>query len=279
MTATVDTTSISPHLWQQANVMVDRRLPLWARRSNPVIRRHLGGHWRALPLETDLLGRVLLIQFAFIGLSVFFPIGLMLMFAMLPVSLALLPFAFGMYGRMLINIGKFTVSTIVSEQFNNTFVLLRLTPMSLAHILYSKAAAGVWRYVEDFGLIVMAGALLSVPVLALQYAAYWSFDDMVLTSRLMLALGLITTTLRLLLEPIMVASLAVVVGIGVPWRAPALLSLAAIGFFYFLLINLLRLVPMSSDMHFLVEIVLPVALPAAIIFVSFRLAEHILRRD
>jgi hypothetical protein len=125
-----------------------------------VIRRHLGGHWRALPVETDILLRVMAVQLGIIALTLLIPGLFILMFMVLPVSLVLLPIVFLMYARMLGNIGRFTVEMIVSEKANSTFELLRVTPMSLTHILYSKAAAGVWRYVEDFGLIIIGGALL-----------------------------------------------------------------------------------------------------------------------
>ncbi len=258
---------------------MDRRLPLWARRTNPVIRRHLGGHWRALPLETDLLLRIVSIQLVFIAASLLIPGLFVLMFMVLPVSLVLLPFLFMMYVRMAANIGRFTAEMIVSEHASGSFELLRVTPISLRHILYSKAAAGVWRYVEDFGLIIVGGALLSLPVLSLVYAPFWTLEYDMLGSRLLVAAALLTSVLRLVLEPIMVASVAVLVGISVPWRAPALMSLLAMGFFYILLMNLPRLLPLSLEMHFVVDCVLPLAVPLLVIFGAFRLSEHLLRRD
>src|SRR5690606_3350013 len=219
--------------WGDFTPSVDRHLPAWARRSNPVVRRHLGIHWKVLPLEVDLLTRLLLIQLAVIAISIPVPILLPLLFTMLPVSLVLLPFVLAAYARLLLQVGSFTVRMIVDEQNNNTLALLRTTPMSLRHILYSKAAAGVWRTVEDLGLIIMGAALLTLPVIGLQYAAYWPLDEVNVISRVALALGLLTSVARLFVEPVMIASFAIVVGTIVPSRTPALLSLAGLGFFYF----------------------------------------------
>jgi hypothetical protein len=265
--------------WGDFTPSVDRHLPAWARRSNPVVRRHLGIHWKVLPLEVDLLTRVLLIQIAIIAISIPVPILLPLLFTMLPVSLVLLPFVLAAYARLLLQVGSFTVRMIVDEQNNNTLALLRTTPMSLRHILYSKAAAGVWRTVEDLGLIIMGAALLTLPVIGLQYAAYWPLDEVNVISRVALALGLLTSVARLFVEPVMIASFAIVVGTIVPSRTPALLSLAGLGFFYFLLINLPRALMMPPELRMLLEFVLPIVLPLVLSMVAFRLAETVLRRD
>lgn len=266
-------------LWDDFSPTLDRHLPEWARRSNPVVRRHLGIHWKVLPLETDLLLRLLLIQGALILASLPLPIILPLIFTMLPVALVVLPFVFFAYGRALIQVGIFTTRMIVDEQHNNTLLLLRTTPISLPHILYSKAAAGVWRQIEDLGLIVMGAAILSLPVLGLQYATYWPFEEISLLSRATLAFGLLASLLRLFLEPIMIAALAILVGTTVPVRTPAMTALGGLGFFYFLLVNLPRLLPMSLEMRVIVEFALPVALPVLITIAAFRLAVYLLKRD
>jgi hypothetical protein len=244
-----------------------------------VVRRHLGIHWKVLPLEVELLTRLLLIQCAVIAISIPVPILLPLLFTMLPVSLVLLPFVLGAYVRLLLQVGSFTVRMIVDEQNNNTLALLRTTPISLRHILYSKAAAGVWRTVEDLGLIIMGAALLTLPVIGLQYAAYWPLDEVNVISRVALALGLLTSVARLFIEPVMIASFAILVGTIVPSRTPALLSLAGLGFFYFLLINLPRLLMMPPELRMLLEFVMPIVLPLLLSMLAFRLAERILRRD
>ncbi len=274
-------TGVSPtttRFWAEFTPSVDRHLPVWARRTNPVVRRHLGVHWKVLPLEFDLLLKLLLSQFAVILASLPVPILLPLLITVLPVSLVLLPFALVMYVRVLVQVGSFTVRMVVDEQHNNTMALLRTTPMPLRHILYSKAAAGVWRSVEDLGLIIMGVALLTLPVIGLQYAAYWSLEEVHLMSRAALAVGLVTSVVRLFLEPVMVAACAVAIGTLVPVRTPAMISLAGLSFFYFLLINLARLLPMAPEVRMLVEFVLPLVLPLVISLLAFSLAERVIRR-
>jgi hypothetical protein len=153
------------------------------------------------------------------------------------------------------------------------------TPLPLRHILFSKAAASVWRQIEDLSLIIMAAALLSLPFIGLQYASYWSFDELTVVSRVSLIVGLASSLVRLVLEPFMVAALAMAVGAGVPSRIPAAISLGVICFFYFLLVNLPRLMDLSAEMRIMVEFVLPVILPLLVTWIAFRTAIYILRRD
>lgn len=255
---------------------LDRRLPHWARRSNPVVRRHLGIHWKMLPLESGLLARIILAQMALLGISLLIPLLLPLVFTLLPVAMVLLPVVFALYARLLLRIGFFTVELVVEEQRDNTLTLLRTTPMSLRQILYSKAAAGVWRQVEDLGLVIMAASLLTLPVIGLLYARYWPFEENTLVSRLTLLLGLLSS---LLLEPLMVAALALAAGALVTVRIHANLALAGLVFFYFLLINLPRLLELTVAQRVALELLLPPALPALIAPGALLLAQRLLTRD
>ncbi len=47
---------------------------IWARRSNPIIRRQLGAHWKTILPEVGFLKKMFLIQAALIGVSLFWPI-------------------------------------------------------------------------------------------------------------------------------------------------------------------------------------------------------------
>lgn len=258
---------------------LDRRLPPWARRSNPLVRRHLGVHWKMLPLESGLLARIILAQAALLSLSLLLPLLLPLIFTLLPVAMVLLPVVFALYARLLLRVGFFTVLLVVEEQRDNTLTLLRTTPMSLRQILYSKAAAGVWRQVEDLGLVIMAASLLSLPVIGLLYAQYWPFEENTLVSRLTLLLGLLSALLRLLLEPLMIAALALASGALAPVRVHANLALAGLAFFYFLLINMPRLLEMTAPVRIALEFVLPLALPVLIALGALQLAHRLLTRD
>ena len=131
---------------------------------------------------------------------------------------------------------------------------------------------------EDLGLIVLGTAALTLPVIGLQYAAYWPLEEANVISRVALILGVATSVARLFLEPAMIAACAIAIGTVVPSRTPALISLAGLGFFYFLFLNLMRLLPMTPEMRIIIEFVLPVILPTLITLGAFRLAEYVLWR-
>jgi hypothetical protein len=276
---TTATSTSTLRLWQPSLTSVDRHLPQWARRSDPIVRRHLGIYWKILPLEVDLLLRIYGLQVGLIMLSMIMPVVLPILFTLLPVSIVMLPFVAAAYVRVLAQVGMFTTRMIVDEQNNNTLALLRTTPIPLRHILFSKAAAGVWRQIEDLSLLLMGAALLSLPVIGLQHAAYWPLDQELIVSRLSLIIVLGASVLRMMIEPFMIAALAIVIGSVVPSRIPAMTALGATGFFYFLFINLPRVLDMPAEMRLLLEGVLPLALPLIIIWASFRAAHYILTRD
>lgn len=273
------TFSSKASIWAEFHPTIDQHLPQWARRSNPIVRRHLGVHWKVLPLEVDVLVKLLAAQGGLLLLSIPFPVVLPLVFTLLPVALVLLPFVFLAYGRLLISVGAFTVRMMIDEQRNNSLSLLRTTPISLRHILYSKASAGVWRQAEDLGLLVIAAALLSLPAIGLQYAVYWPFEEVNLISRMVMALGLLSSIARLFLEPMMIASMAILVGTLVTQRTQAVVSLIGLGVFYFVLLNLPRLLPLSPELRILVDFILPVVLPVAISAACFQIALAFLRQD
>ncbi len=227
----------------------------------------------------DVLLRIYGVQAVILVLSIPLPIVLPLMFTLLPVSLVMLPFIAAAYVRVLMNISMFTTRMIVDEQRHNTLNLLMTTPISLRHILFSKAAAGVWRQIEDLSLILMGVGILSLPIIGLQYAAYWPLDESLIVSRLALMLGLAVSMLRVVLEAFMFSALAIVIGAAVPVRIPALTGVGLVGFFYFLLINLPRMLDLSVEMRILVESVLPIVLPLVVIWGAFQLAHSLLRRD
>lgn len=232
-----------------------------------------------LPLESGLLARILLAQGGLLALSLLVPLLVPLVFMLLPVALVLLPVVFWLYARLLLRIGFFTVRLVVEEQRDNTLTLLRTTPMSLRQILYSKAAAGVWRQIEDLGLVIMAASLLTLPVIGLLYAQYWPFEESTLASRVTLLLGLLSSLLRLMLEPLMIAALALATGALVPVRIHANVALAWQAGLYFLLINMPRLLELSAPARIALEFLLPLLLPAVIALGALQLAQRLLTRD
>ncbi len=265
--------------WKAYVPVVDRRLPAWARRSDPIVRRHLGIYWKMLPLDLSELVRAYLLICALILLSIALPALLPLVFILLPVSLVMLPLVFYAYGRVLLATAAFTTRMIVDEQANNTLNLLRTTPVTLPHIVFSKAAAGVWRQIEDLSLLFYAVLFLTLPVIGLQYGAYFPYEDGSLISRLVLIVGLGTALARLVLEPFMIAALAILIGALIPVRTTALVALGVTAFFYFLLVNFPRLMPLTPAAFIVIEFVVPVALPLLIAWGALRAAVWALRQD
>jgi hypothetical protein len=265
--------------WKDYVPAVDRHLPVWARRTDPIVRRHLGIYWKMLPLDVTQLVRLYLLLVALVLVSAVLPVVLPLMFILLPVSLVMLPLALYSYARVLLATAAFTTRMIVDEQANNTLNLLRTTPLTLGHIVLSKAAAGVWRQIEDLSLLLVAVLLLTLPVIGLQYAAYFPYDDGTLGARLALIVGLAVSLVRLVLEPFMIAALAILMGALIPVRTTALVALGVTVFFYFLLVNFLRLMPLTPTTFVVVEFILPLALPLLIAGGALRLAVWALRQD
>jgi hypothetical protein len=258
---------------------VDERLPEWARRSNPIVRRHLGIYWKTLLPEVRPLLTMYGFQVCLIALSYPFPFLFDLAMPMITASIILLPLAIFIYGRLLIAIGAASAEMIVDEQKKNTLTLLRATPIPLKDILLSKMAASIWRQVEDIGLLLLAALAFSLPLLILQYASFWPLDDYPIIARGAMALGLAASLVRLLVEPVMVGAIGIMTGAVLPWRSWARASAAVLTLFYFLLLNLPRRLLMGWELRVMIEIVLPLVLPVLITWIAFRLAHHALTRD
>jgi len=164
------------------------------------------------------------------------------------------------------------------ELQNDTLNLLRVTPLKLETILASKIAASIWRQVEDLGLLLSAAAILSMPLLISQYATLWPLAENPLLARVAMVLGLLTSLVRLALEPFMIGAVGVMMGAALKNRASAVLGMLTVAFFYFLFLNLLRFVHMPWPLHFVVEFVLPIIAPLLMIAFSLRLSRWLLTR-
>lgn len=258
---------------------IDQRLPAWARRSNPIIRRQLGMYWKTILPEVSVLVKLVLVQVFLVALSLLWPFLFDLALPTITAALLLFPIALYLYGHILMSIGVTATLSVVDEVRKDTFDLVRATPMNLHFILASKIAASIWRQVENLSLLMMAVALLSMPLLISQYATLYPLDDYPYLSRTAMALGLVVSLVRLALEPFMVAAIGVVAGATFPTRSTAIITTGFLGTFYFLLVNLARFVPMSWPLGFLVDFVLPVALPFVIIWASLQLTQRLLTRN
>lgn len=264
--------------WKEEQLLIDPHLPAWARRSHPIIRRHLGTRWKMLPLDMDTLKRVFLVQAGVVAfVMLVLPAAIPLIFAMLPISLlAAGPLVYS-YGRILLRVATFSTKVMTDEQENETLELLRTTPINLREILRTKAAAGVWIEFEDLSLIILAIALVSLPVIGILHGPYLDIESPSLINFLILMGGVLVSVMRLFLEPLMISALALAIGAGVKVRAATLTALGTTCFFYFLGINMARFIDLSLAGRVFVEFILPIGLPLLITWGAFSVAERIIK--
>ena len=258
---------------------IDRGLPEWARRSNPIVRRHLGEHWKMMALDITMVARLFLINGLFVLLSLPLPFLLTVIMPTVTVSFVLLPTGFVLYAQSLLMIGIVSAIVVSDERRNRSLDLLRVCPRPLHQVLYSKIAAAVWRQLENLTLIITTLALFSLPLLIIQYDMTVSTSDNPILMRLAVMLALASSLIRILLEAALVGAIGAVVGASTSMRAPAVIATVLLTAAYFVFINLIRLVHMGMEARLFVDIFLPLLLPAIIIPLCFRAAVHMLTRD
>jgi hypothetical protein len=266
-------------LIEQQPIQIDQQLPAWARRSNPIIRRQLGMYWKTILPETGLLTRLILVQVVLVAVSLPLPFIFNLALPAITASVLLFPFVLYLYGQTLIAIGSMAAIAMVDEIRCDTLNLLRATPFSLTSIFASKIAACIWRQVENLSLLIFAVAVFSLPILISQYATLWPIDQHPLLSRVGMILGLVVSVLRLLLEPAMIGALGVMVGVALPVRYSAVITTLILAGFYFLFLNLVRLLPLSWPVRFISEFGLPLVLPILITWGAFKIALYLVQRN
>lgn len=257
---------------------IDLRLPPWARRSHPIVRRHLGIFWKIMPPDPAAIARIVLVQLVYLALSLPAPFLLIILMPTVTVSLVMLPIGLYIYAGALLQIGALAAAHLADERRSASLDLLRVTPIPLLHILYSKAAAAIWRQIENLTFLVIGAALFSLPLLIIQFDSAIGASEHPLAMRLAVAAGLIVSVVRIPLEAIMVACLGLLVGAGSRWRASAALTTGLLSAAYFAGINLLRLLPDDPAGAVIVELILPLVLPVIIVAASLWAAAALLDR-
>ncbi len=258
---------------------IDRGLPEWARRANPVVRRHLGAYWKVVVPDARQIGRWLLIQSGLALLTLPFPWLLTLIMPVVTVSLLLLPAAFAIYARNVALAALFAAEWTAQERRNQTLDVLRAAPRPLWSALASKAAAAVWRQVEDLNVVLIAAALLTLPVLIVEYGVLYGTEAGGWHTVIGVIAGMFASCARVFLEPIMAAAVGVLLGaVTLSIRRSAGMMTVGLMASYFTLINLARLPPLDFWGRVAVESVLPVIVPAVIAFGAVRGAAWALER-
>ncbi|MCY3935573.1 MAG: hypothetical protein OXG09_06225 [Chloroflexi bacterium] len=268
----------TPIIIQQERA-ADLWLPRWARRSHPVVRRQLGLNWRTLAPEYTTILRVYLFQVALIAAT--YPIPF-LFNIVVPLNIAFilfLPLALVAYGYCLYRIAAVASYQMAREVQQESVELLKMLPMPNREMLLAQAAAAMWKRVDLISTLLMLGVFFSLPGVMAQYANLWSPYEYAMVSRLAMALGLASMLLRLVLEPFMVSVIGVVMGVALPHRAASVLWALGITGMYFLILNLVRQLPLNGVARFGVEIALPLVAPLVVMALLLQLALYLLRPD
>jgi hypothetical protein len=261
-------------------VSLDKSLPLWARRSNPIIRRQLGAHWRVFPPEIRPIVNWVIIYAVFLGLSLTGSDLLYVLFVPLAlVSAVVFPAVLWLYIRTLGQIISDSAGAMVNEYTHDSLTLLRTTPFTGMEIILSKISASVWRRMDDLQDITSytrtMGAMVILGFYFLQFnaAAYPNVAQA-------LALPmLIASLVRVPLEMVMVASVGVMLGAYTKSKNSAVLATTIFVFFYFLLLTLTRFLGWAWWLQWVIDAVIPVILSIGIIAGALMMTQRALEKD
>ena len=268
----------APQHWEGAPLKMDRQLPVWARRSHPIVRRELGDQWKRLLPNSNLLAGGVIAQCV---LVLILPLG-WLMLLTLPIILVAvfaLPVTALIYGRTLLLMIYTSAATISDARLNHTLDLLRVSPLRLPQVLLAKLASGLWRRADDLELVVIALSALSLPILLIHYAGELDVERLLFSTRAVIVLALFALPIRAVAEPMMFGMLGIWAGGALPTRAAAVISVVAFGIFYYACLLIPSFMPVPLWGRVLAEIILPLALPAILTPLALRMATHTLENE
>jgi len=264
---------------RRKNDDLDRRLPEWARRSNPIVRRELGVFWKLMTIDVDLIGRLYLVNLAIIVMSLLVPFLFMLFMPVAIVSFVVLPALAIVYIFALGKIAAAAAASMADERNHGSLDLLRVCPRPLREILYSKASGAAWRQVENIGLVLTGVAALSLPLLIIHYDWLFLAQDQPIVMRLGLALALASAIARIPLEAALLASIGIMAGSFTRYRIAAMLTAILLGVAYFAAINGVRLLSSEPVIRLFLDLALPLLAPLPLILFCFRVAERRVGRE
>lgn len=258
---------------------IDSTLPNWARRRNPIVLRMLGEHWRVFMPEIKPLLQIFAYQTALVLATILFPwLYIVLLTFLLPAAM-ILPYAFYLYAQAIVRTIQFSSNGMAAEYEHDTLKLLRTTPFSTREIILSKMMAAVWRQADELDQILSYAAYITVPVLTTLYLSTWPPDDFNGVNQALTLTVFAASLLRIPLEVFMVASIGTLMGTYTRLRSTAFMAAMVLVFFYFLLVNLMRLVEMDWQMQIIVDAVIPLVLPIIITWVTISLTVQQIEQD
>ncbi len=291
------------------------RLPYWAKSNNPIVRRHLGLYWRTIPPEFSTLAKILGIWFVVILLAQSLPILFNFSTIIIVVSIIGIPVAMVIYGRILLDIVARTAQTMSQELSNKTMPLLRTTPMSLEQIFLGKVAAALWKQMDNLVIVVYMVAIFGMPLIVRHYGTMLPNDSLEevynLGWRLIIIGGHLVSILRIPLETMMVGVWGVMLGAFIHSKSTSIIAASVLTGFYFVLLNMLHFfflnqhLSLVADINkvggtrvsqpeyielsqqlgqtaipvFISDIILPIALPLIIIWLSMKVTKRVILAD
>ncbi len=258
---------------------IDQHLPFWAQRKNPIVRRQLGMYWRVFPPRPMPIIKWVVLQSVILLLSIVYQWLFIFILTLLLAAAVILPYTLYVYVGALGHIIAEATTAMTDEYKNDTITLLRTTPYTTTEIILSKIAASVWRRMDDLDQVMSFALWLSAPSIAIIYISGWPPTEYTGIAQGMTVVTFVASLIRLPLEMFMVACMGVMVGAAVHIRSTAFLGTVGMAFFYFLLINLLRLIDWNWPMQLVVDAVLPVVLPVVISYIAIRLTLYFIKRD
>jgi hypothetical protein len=265
-----------------------KRLPYWARSTNPIVRRHLGLYWRTVPPQIEPFLTIFGVWAGLIAIGILIEGIFGVIMLTFIASLLVIPVALFIYGRVLLRVMRSTTRHMQAEMKNNTFRLLRTTPMTLPQIFLGKIAAALWERMDDWVMAAQLALAFSAPLMYRVYSNFWG-DDVV--APLLTLLALLVLMARMVLEPLMLGVTSIFIGLVVPGRSRAVTTSVVLGVSYFLLLNLAAnlpfvrgtelpdgtLLPPNQTLILLFDFVVPVLLPLVIIGALLPLASRVVR--
>ncbi|TVR21380.1 MAG: hypothetical protein EA396_08200 [Anaerolineaceae bacterium] len=255
---------------------IDRRLPIWARRTNPIVLRELGPYWRVFPPELSPVLRWLAAHAALLILSVFSSLVFIPIIIAMIVGVGMLPFMVYYYGGVLLRLIHDAAGSMAREYENSTIDVLRATPYSTREIVLSKITAAVWRRMDMVLIATSFTVTVGMTVIVVIYLNAYPPETHGILPQVLSFLALLTSLIRVPLEMFMAAALAVLLGAASRSKQIAFLSTAGLLFFYFLLTNMLSLLSVGLAVRVFIDVILPLAAPALIAYFCVRRTIHLL---
>jgi len=258
---------------------VDDTLPIWARRRNPIVLRLLGEHWRVFLPQIPPLLKSFLFQVVIVLLTAQFDWMYIVVLTFLIPMVVAVPYAAYIYLQALGRAISLSTTGMAEEYEHNTLRLLRTTPFSGRQIVLSKIMGAVWRQADDMDYLLYIAMTISMPIIMAVYLGTHPPEEIEYAAQIMTIFTFAASVIRIPLELFMVASLGTMMAAYIRSRSMAFLMTASLVFFYFLLINLVRFVPMPWTAQLFVDGVLPLLIPPLISLGAISFAVWQIERD